>query len=120
MPLVRWATNAMMSNLLSMLGGVRLTDTQCGMKLLSRRALALVLERAPAEPEAEGARFDVESEIILSLAERGLRIREVPISTIYIPGRRSRIRPLPDTLRFFRLVARRALRLDRVTFFRWR
>jgi glycosyltransferase involved in cell wall biosynthesis len=97
MPFVRWATNACMSNLISLVAGVRLTDTQCGYKLLTRRALALV----PLEAE----RFDVESEILLRAAEAGLRIGEVPVATIYREGRRSRIRPLRDTLRFLRLVA---------------
>jgi glycosyltransferase involved in cell wall biosynthesis len=101
MPFVRWATNAMMSNLLSILSGVRLSDTQCGMKLLSRRALERILGPARA-----AERFDIESEMILVLARGGFRIREVPISTIYIPGRKSRIRPLPDTLRFLWLVLR--------------
>lgn len=102
MPLVRWVTNALMSNLLSMVAGVRLTDSQCGYKLLTRRAL----ERLPLDAE----RFDVESEILLRAAAQGLRIREVPVSTIYRPGRKSRIRPVRDTLRFFRFVVRHLLR----------
>lgn len=98
MPFVRWATNAMMSNLLSLVSGVRLTDTQCGYKLLTRRALATL----PLGAE----RFDVESEIVLRAAAAGLAIGEVPVSTIYVPGRRSRIRPVRDTARFLRLLAR--------------
>ncbi len=113
MPFVRWATNAMMSNLLSMLCGKRLTDTQCGMKLLSRRAVDLALAAVPRAAEASGTRFDIESEIVLVCARAGLGIAEAPISTIYVPGRRSRIRPLRDTLRFLWLVARHALRPPR-------
>ena len=93
MPFVRWATNALMSILISMVAGVRVTDTQCGYRLFSRRAV----ERLALGAE----RFDVETEIVLRAARLGLRIDEVPISTIYLPGRRSRIRPVRDTARFF-------------------
>jgi glycosyltransferase involved in cell wall biosynthesis len=110
MPFVRWATNAMMSNLLSMLAGVRLTDTQCGMKLLSRRALERVLSNPRALPRGAAARFDIESEIVLTCAAAGFAIQEVPISTIYVAGRRSHIRPVWDTVRFLWLVARHLLK----------
>jgi glycosyltransferase involved in cell wall biosynthesis len=109
MPFVRWATNAMMSILLSMISGTRLSDTQCGMKAISRRLLASLFAGGPGDAAAAAGRFDIESEIILRASRAGFRVREAPVSTIYIAGRRSRIRPLPDTLRFLALVARHVL-----------
>jgi glycosyltransferase involved in cell wall biosynthesis len=96
MPLLRRATNAAMSLLVSLLAGVRLRDTQCGYRLLGRRALERI--------EVGRDRFEVDSEIVLRAAEEGLVFAEVPVSTIYLPGRASRIRFARDTLRFLALV----------------
>ncbi len=99
MPLVRRATNALLSLALTLASGKRLRDTQCGYRLLARRAL----ERLSGLTSEQ---FEIESEIVLRAAAAKLSIREVPISTIYRPGRTSRIRPLRDTWRFLRLLAR--------------
>lgn len=102
MPLVRWATNGWMSVLLSMVAGIRLTDSQCGYRLLGRRSLEQL--------EIRAERFDVESDMLLQAAALGLRVREILVRTIYVPERRSRIRPLRDTIRFFGLLGRHLVR----------
>ena len=50
------------------------------------------------------SRFDWESELIVKAARRGLRLKEVNVSSIYKNHHRSKINVLSDTLRFARLV----------------
>ena len=96
MPFVRYCTNRYMSWLLSRRLGQRATDTQCGYRLLSRRAIPVVL--------AGGASgFAADSEQLLLLARAGFRFREVPVSTVY-GDERSKIHPVRDTLRFFAML----------------
>jgi glycosyltransferase involved in cell wall biosynthesis len=97
MPLDRWLTNRVTSLVTSALAGTAVTDSQSGYRYLSRRALADV-------PLAT-YRYDMESEQIIRAGRMGLRIGEVPVSTVYGDGV-SHIRPGADTLRFVRMVLR--------------
>ena len=102
MPWLRRATNRFTSAVVGRLAGQRIPDSQCGYRL-HRVAPLRDLRLVPS-------RYDTESEILVRLARRGCRIGSVPVSTVY--GEEcSAIRPLRDTVRFFRLVAR--LRRDR-------
>jgi len=92
MPWLRRLTNRFMSGLLSWQMGARVTDTQCGFRLLSRAVFPLALECASGG-------FSAESEMLCQFALRGHVIREVPVSTIY-GDEVSKIRPVRDTLRF--------------------
>ncbi|MHC4601258.1 MAG: glycosyltransferase family 2 protein, partial [Planctomycetota bacterium] len=51
-------------------------------------------------------RFAGESEILIEAGRKGFRIAEVPISTVYFGTEGSKIHPLRDTVRFFRLAGR--------------
>jgi len=92
MPLVRRWTNRVMSWLLSREMGQSVPDTQCGFRLYR----CAVLEGV----SCGSARFDAESEILLELAAKGIRIGSVPIRVIY-GDERSKINPVKDTIRFF-------------------
>jgi glycosyltransferase involved in cell wall biosynthesis len=97
MPLIRKLTNWYMSWLLSRIMKQWVPDTQCGYRLYRTDALPRI---------ALGSRrFAAESEILLHLADRGLRIESVPIQTIY-GGEKSKIHPVRDTVRFFRMLSR--------------
>ena len=99
MPPARKFTNWGMSAILSFVAGRRLTDTQSGYRLIRTdawRRLAL-----------STSRFDTESEMLVRACRLGMRVREVPIRTIY-GDEKSAIRPLRDTLRWFRLILRLA------------
>ncbi|MDD5657076.1 MAG: glycosyltransferase family 2 protein [Elusimicrobia bacterium] len=98
MPLARRLTNRFQARLLSALAGAPLADTQCGFRLVR-------LDLWPRIEPASG-RFAAESEMLVAAARAGAAIAEVPIQTIYLPGRKSRINPALDTLRFFALIAR--------------
>lgn len=96
MPWVRRATNVFTSAVVSRLAGCPIPDSQSGFRLLRVAPLAGLRLRT--------SRYDTESEILVRLARCGCRIGAVPISTVY-GEQHSAIRPLRDTLRFFRLVA---------------
>lgn len=93
MPFVRRCTNQFMSWLLSREMKQYVPDTQCGYRLYRSDVIPFV--------SAKSERFAAESETLLHVAERGIRIAAVPIATIYEDGRASRINPVKDTLRFF-------------------
>jgi glycosyltransferase involved in cell wall biosynthesis len=98
MPFARRKTNQFQQWLLSSLAGQRLGDTQSGYRLI-RTALWPKIR-------PESGRFAAESEMLVHAARAGARIVNVPIPTIYIEGRRSRINPVVDTWRFVLLVVR--------------
>ncbi len=95
MPWVRRMTNRFMSWLLSREMGQWVPDTQCGYRLY---ALAVVPELS-----AESKRFAAESEILMDLSRRGVKIGSVPIATIY-GTERSKIHPVKDTVRFIQML----------------
>ena len=97
MPIVRRLTNRFMSWLLSRRMGQRVPDTQSGYRLYRNDVFAL------AATQASG--FAAESEVLLNIAARGIRIRSVPIRVIY-REETSQIRPVRDTIRFLGMLRR--------------
>lgn len=97
MPLIRRWTNRTMSWLLSREMGQFVPDTQCGYRLYRCDVLEGV--------SCGSARFDAESEMLLALAGKGVRIGSVPIRVIY-GDEKSKINPARDTVRFFRMLRR--------------
>jgi glycosyltransferase involved in cell wall biosynthesis len=97
MPLVRRWVNRFMSWRISRACGTPIPDTQCGFRLLARDAVPALL--------GETDRFDFETEMLVLAARAGHRIASVPIRTIY-GEEKSKISPVRDALRFFRLMRR--------------
>ena len=96
MPFIRRTTNNVMSKIVSKLCRVNLADTQCGYRLLSRRAVeSLRLTKS---------NFEVDTEILYQVSQKGFKVTEVTISSIYTEKSSSNIHPFSDTIRFFRLV----------------
>jgi glycosyltransferase involved in cell wall biosynthesis len=108
MPLVRLLTNRFMSWFTSRLIGVTLTDTQSGFRLYGERLVEMHRGGGPFRFK----RFEYESEVLFRAVRSGLRIAEIDIPTIYTPGRKSRINPVKDTIRWVRAlcVIRKTLR----------
>ena len=98
MPFVRRCTNWFMSWLLSREMKQYVPDTQSGYRLYRSDVIPFV--------STEAKRFAAESEILLHVAERGIRIGAVPIATIYGDSRQSKINPVKDTVRFFAMLRR--------------
>jgi len=72
------------------LSGVALADTQSGFRVYPASLLAAV------RPRRGG--FVLETEMLLRAADRGVSLREVPITPIHFEDRRSRFRPARDGL----------------------
>lgn len=98
MPLVRRLTNWFLTAVISRHMRYPVPDTQCGFRLYEVEMLPYL--------SAADERFAAESEILLHVALRNIRIDSVKVSTVYVPGRRSHISPLRDTIRFLAMLIR--------------
>ena len=97
MPLDRWLTNKVTSHVVSALAGTPISDSQSGFRYLSRAAMDRVTLAT--------ANYDMESEQLIRAGRMGMRIGEVPITTVY-SGEASYIKPWRDTVRFVRMALR--------------
>ena len=97
MPVIRRGVNRFMSWRISRACGTPIPDTQCGFRLLARDAVPAML--------GETDRFDFETEMLVLAARAGRKIASVPISTIY-GEEKSKISPVRDAIRFFKLMKR--------------
>ena len=97
MPRIRRWTNRFMSWMLSRVMGQYVPDTQCGYRLYRCNVLPFV--------SARSERFAAESEMLLHVAARGIRMGSVNISTIY-RDEKSEINPVADTFRFVSMILR--------------
>jgi len=95
MPFVRRCTNVFMSFVISFILGKRVEDSQCGYRLLSRRAIE--------EMSLRTAKYEIESEILIEAKRHDLKISSVDIDSIY-EDESSQINPFFDTVRFIRLI----------------
>ena len=97
MPLVRRMVNASMSWLISRICRCAIPDSQCGY-----RGVAVANDAVLA---AQSNHYDYETEVLILTARAKGLIRSVPVRTIY-RGETSKIRPIRDTVRFFKLLWR--------------
>lgn len=89
--------NVMTRNILGLLCGIRITDTQTGLRGMSRELMSTFLT-------VKGERFEYEMNTIIEAKEKGFPIKEVPIQTIYIEeNKSSHFNPLLDSVRIYRL-----------------
>ena len=95
MPLTRWITNNLMSFLISLICWRNIPDSQCGFRLIKRKALK--------ELNPISSNYEIESETIIEAHYKGIKIKFIPIQTIYAK-QASQISPVIDTIRFFRFI----------------
>jgi len=95
MPPARYWTNRFMSWVVSKMCRQYIPDTQCGYRLINVDALKKL--------KLTSKKYDIESEVLIQAAESGMKIRSVPIRTIY-GEETSQINPVRDTIRFFILI----------------
>jgi glycosyltransferase involved in cell wall biosynthesis len=91
MPWVRRQVNLWMSRQICGFCGTALLDTQCGFRMLNLEAWSSVPVAA--------ARFEIESELLVRFCSAGWRVASVPVAVRY-GSERSKINPLPDTMRW--------------------
>ncbi len=97
MPLLRRFVNRYMSNRISRVCGQKIPDTQCGYRMLHRQLVPDLL--------GGGHRFDYETEALIIVSRRGYAIESVPVTTVYT-DQVSKIHPVRDALRFFKMMRR--------------
>ncbi len=97
MPFIRRIVNRYMSRRISRLCGQEIPDTQCGFRMLDRQLIPGLL--------GGGHRFDYETEVLIIASRKGYRIESIPITTVYT-DQVSKIHPLRDAFRFFKLIRR--------------
>lgn len=98
MPFVRLTTNVITSKIISALAGQKVDDVQSGFRFISSRLLKNV--------ELKTKNFDTEPEIILKASWLNYPIKNIPITTIYHQQFVSRVNPLTDTIKFFKLIGK--------------
>jgi glycosyltransferase involved in cell wall biosynthesis len=85
--------NGVTRSVFGWLTGVRLSDTQTGLRGIPRRMLAKLVEM-------EGERYEYEIVVLTRLCRTERRPVEVPIETVYLEGNRSsHFKPLADSVR---------------------
>ncbi|KAB2665860.1 MAG: glycosyltransferase family 2 protein [Verrucomicrobia bacterium] len=93
MPRIRRITNRAMSRWISRRAGMEFPDSQCGYRLMHLPTLLALGLRT--------THYEIESEMDVAFARGGHRVEFVPIRVLY-GNERSKIRPVDDTLRWWR------------------
>lgn len=93
---VRKATNRCMTAVIQHLTGIRLKDSQSGLRIFRSSCLA--------QMHLTSSHFEIETETLLEAARLNLRIDFAPISTLKRESGKSHISLVPDTLRWLRLI----------------
>lgn len=95
--------NRMTSLLFRVFAGIRLDDTQTGLRAFSASLIPLLLK-------AEGNRYEYETNVLLTLSREGVPFYTVPIETVYRSGKEDRpsshFRPVLDSLRILFAISR--------------
>lgn len=78
--------------------GIKITDTQTGLRALPKEYL-------PALIEVSGERFEYETNMLLSMKENGFKFMEIPIKTIYDNNNSTtHFRPFADSIKVYAVI----------------
>ncbi|MCR5671588.1 MAG: bifunctional glycosyltransferase family 2/GtrA family protein [Butyrivibrio sp.] len=87
--------NKTTSRVMKLTTGLSISDTQTGLRGISREFMKYLLTE-------KGERFELETNMLLATKDLGIRIVEVPISTIYIEeNKSSHFNPIVDSIRIY-------------------
>lgn len=90
--------NRLTSFVFRALCGIKITDTQTGLRAFPREYL-------PALCETAGERFEYETNALLEMHRAGLNFAELPIHTIYIQGNgATHFHPLRDSVKIYAVI----------------
>ncbi|SHO50230.1 bifunctional glycosyltransferase family 2/GtrA family protein [Anaerocolumna xylanovorans] len=91
------AGNKITCKVLNLLCGIKVSDTQTGLRGMSTELLEKFMT-------VSGERFEYEMNMLLAVREYGISVIEVPIETIYLEDNKSsHFNPLLDSLRIYSL-----------------
>lgn len=78
--------------------GIKITDTQTGLRAIPKNYLPLLTK-------VGGARFEYETNMLLAMKEGGLRFKELPIETIYSDNNSgTHFRPVRDSIKIYTVI----------------
>jgi glycosyltransferase involved in cell wall biosynthesis len=107
MPWHRRRLNALSNRTISKICGRRILDSQCGFRLYSKKLIQTLAD------ELKSHRYELETEILIKAARRGMKIEMAPVSTIYSKQTmKLSHHSLADVLRIARLVTTHLLGRD--------
>ena len=97
MPLKSRLGNQITRTVFRLLSGVKVTDTQTGLRAFSSKLLDQLIS-------VEGERYEYEMNVLMVLAKAGIPIEEVPIHTIYRDKNNSgsHFRAVQDSIRIYK------------------
>jgi dolichyl-phosphate beta-glucosyltransferase len=96
--IVRHYTGRVFATFVSLLSGLEIYDSQCGLKVVRKAAYEAIA------PQLKETRFAFDVELTLLLLKAGFAIREVPIDWAEVPG--SKVNLVRDSIRMFSGVLR--------------
>lgn len=89
--------NKLTRNVLNILGGIKITDTQTGLRALSVENMSLFMK-------TNGESYEYEMHMILDSKEFNIDILEVPITTVYIEeNASSHFNPILDSAKIYKV-----------------
>lgn len=90
--------NVITRNVFRFTCGIRITDTQTGLRAVSRKNLPLLTEIA-------GERYEYETNMLLEMKSHDIPLTEVAIRTIYLDeNSSSHFNPLKDSIKIYRMI----------------
>jgi len=100
------AGNKITSKVFKWLFGMKLSDTQTGLRGFPRKYLL------PFATEVEGTRFEYESNMLLYMHDNKIPYNEVPIQTLYIEeNKSSHFHPVKDSIRIYKPIIKKSTSL---------
>ena len=95
--------NRITSAIFRLLCGIRLSDTQTGLRVFPAKLFPQLLN-------VSGERFEYETNMLLELTRQGVKLKEVPIETVYEDDNsESHFRPVADSIRIYKFIILYAL-----------
>lgn len=89
--------NKMTRSVIKSFVGLDITDTQTGLRGLSKKVMSEFLD-------IEGERYEYETKMLIACQERNIKIKEVEIETIYINSNEgSHFNPIRDSIKIYKL-----------------
>lgn len=80
--------------------GIKITDTQTGLRAIPRKYIGDMLETS-------GERFEYETHMLLEMKQRSIPFAEEPIQTVYINANsETHFNPLTDSLKIYAVIAK--------------